>query len=329
MKLSEVARLKAKLEIMSFMSTFYELVHAIKPRIEAIYLASKATRTAEKFKKILELILAFGNYMNASKKGPAYGFKMISLDNLSLTKSSDKKSTIVHYIVEIVNAKYPDRKGFESELRYVEKASQFSLDNITTDVKELEKGMNLTLKELDARLNTPALKNNHRTVVLKDFCENAKSQLQKLKEDSDKAKNAFIDCLEHYGEDPKGMDASTFFAILKRFCETWKNAELENIKREKLRRDKELQEIVNNNQNLPIMDQNAQNSKKNNASLIASEIKNKMNRKQINLDEVKVSYTFYPHFGMSPLKEKKMPKVNTEIKVLTDISNTRMEHLNR
>jgi len=38
----------------------------------------------------------------------------------------DKKSTIVHYIVDEVNKNYPDRKGFESELRYIESCSVLS-----------------------------------------------------------------------------------------------------------------------------------------------------------------------------------------------------------
>merc|ERR1719193_1930595 len=84
LKLSKVERLPAKLEIMSFMSTFYEYLHAVRPRIDSICLASKSTRNAKKFKKILEIILAFGNYMNSSKKGAAYGFKMSSLDSLSI-----------------------------------------------------------------------------------------------------------------------------------------------------------------------------------------------------------------------------------------------------
>merc|ERR1712227_729971 len=99
-----------KLEIMSFMSTFFELLHAIRPRIDAVCLASKSTRNATKFKKILEIILAFGNYMNSSKKGSAYGFKMASLDNLSITKSRDKKSTIVHYIVDEVKKNWRQDK---------------------------------------------------------------------------------------------------------------------------------------------------------------------------------------------------------------------------
>merc|ERR1711994_315194 len=165
--------------------------------------------------------------------------------------------------------------------------------------------------ELEARQNTP---NNmktstsiQRTMALKDFCDNASKQLDKLKEDRDNAEKAFTKCLEHYGEDRKTMDTNTFFAILKRFCDSWKTAEEENIKREKLKRDRELKKEME--------------SKKNNANLLADELKKKMNRRPVNhydQDDVKVSFTFYPHFGMSPLKEKKfLRNANKENVLLT------------
>jgi hypothetical protein len=84
--------------------------------------------------------------MNSTKKGPCYGFRLQSLDSLSITKSSDKKQTLVHYLANLVNSKYPELKGFDSELKYIDKAAQFSLENILTDVRELEKGMFLVLK---------------------------------------------------------------------------------------------------------------------------------------------------------------------------------------
>ena len=93
------------------------------------------------FDNIFFLFLsALGNYMNSTKKGPCYGFRLQSLDSLSITKSSDKKQTLVHYLANLVNSKYPELKGFESELKYIDKAAQFSLENILTDVRELEKG---------------------------------------------------------------------------------------------------------------------------------------------------------------------------------------------
>merc|ERR1712079_952459 len=166
---------------------------------------------------------------NSAKKGSAYGFKMASLDNLAITKSSDKKTTIVNYLVDIVNSKYPELKGFEGELRYIDKAAQFSLENVITDVNELEKGMKLTLRELEARQNAPAnASKTQRNIALKDFCDNANEQLKKLKVDANNAKASFIDCLEHFGEDSKTLDANAFFAILVRFCASWKAAEVKN-----------------------------------------------------------------------------------------------------
>merc|ERR1712062_926772 len=83
--------------------------------------------------------------------------------------------------------------------------------------------------------------------ALKDFCDNATSQLEKLKTDAENAKAAFIDCLENYGEDTKIVDTTNFFAVLVRFCASWKSAEAENIKRDKLKKAQELQKEMENN----------------------------------------------------------------------------------
>jgi len=287
-KLSRVERLPAKLEIMSFMSTFFDLAHAIKPRIEAIYLAARNTRNSKKFQKILEIILAFGNYMNSMKKGSFYGFKLSSLDNLNITKSSDKRSTIVNYIVEVVNDKYKDLKGFESELKYVDKAAQFSLENIMTDVQELEKGMLLTQKELVARQNNPTTTTKmQQNLVLKDFVENASEQLKKLSMDANNAKAAFVECLEHYGENLKSLDTNAFFAILVRFCSSWKVAETENEKRKKLERARQLAQENNNDFLSAINNKKNPNNKKQQAMLISDEIKNRNRKHIIKPEEVK------------------------------------------
>lgn len=134
-----VERFGTKLQIMAFMSTFEDSAKMVKPQILAINIASKSLRASIKLKKVLELILAFGNYMNSTKKGPCYGFKLQSLDSLTITKSTDKRQTLVHYLVELVDSKYPDLKNFETELACLEKASQFSMENILTDVAELER----------------------------------------------------------------------------------------------------------------------------------------------------------------------------------------------
>lgn len=42
-------------------------------------------------KQLLEVVLAFGNYMNKGQRGNAYGFKISSLNKIADTKSSIDK----------------------------------------------------------------------------------------------------------------------------------------------------------------------------------------------------------------------------------------------
>jgi hypothetical protein len=232
---------------------------------------------------------------------------------LTITKSSDKKTTIVNYIVDVVNAKYPELKGFEGELRYIDKAAQFSLENVITDVAELEKGMKLTLRELEARQNAPPNPSKtQRNIALKDFCDKANDQLKKLKVDANNAKASYIDCLEHFGEDPKNLDANAFFAILVRFCASWRAAEVENVKKEKLRKSQEAQKAQNNNQDSSldntVNNKNHANLKKNVQASLIAELKNKNvggGRKpirQIGTDEIKVSGGNKYNFPKSQIK---------------------------
>jgi formic-like protein len=107
-------------------------------------------KSSKKFKSLLEVILAFGNYLNSSKRGPAYGFRLQSLDTLLDTKSTDKKISLLHYIVATIRQNFTDLLNFDSELFCIDKASQVSLENVITDVNELEKGMEVVRKEVVA-----------------------------------------------------------------------------------------------------------------------------------------------------------------------------------
>ena len=54
---SVIERMKVKLQIMSFMSTFNENLKAVKPQVVTVAEASKSLRHSKKMKRVLELIL--------------------------------------------------------------------------------------------------------------------------------------------------------------------------------------------------------------------------------------------------------------------------------
>jgi Fe2+ transport system protein B len=110
------------------------------------------------------------------------------------------------------------------------------------DVKELEKGMELTKRELGNRLNTPmnATTTNEQqrlkqeqNQILQNFVDRANDLVIKLKTDSSNAQTAFKECADYYGEDSKSAHCNTFFGYFVRFMSTWKACVEENEKKRK------------------------------------------------------------------------------------------------
>lgn len=54
----------------------------------AILNASREVVRSNRLTQILEVVLAFGNFMNKGQRGNAYGFKVSSLNKIADTKSS-------------------------------------------------------------------------------------------------------------------------------------------------------------------------------------------------------------------------------------------------
>ncbi|CAF5178988.1 unnamed protein product [Rotaria magnacalcarata] len=122
--LSKIERLSQKLNVVSFMANFSETNQNLMPQLKAIIAASASLKNNSRFKRLLEIILAFGNYMNSSKRGPVYGFKLASLEILTDTRTHDKRLTLLHYITQTIEERFPDVLYFHTDLQAIEKAAQ-------------------------------------------------------------------------------------------------------------------------------------------------------------------------------------------------------------
>ncbi|KAK9278891.1 hypothetical protein L1049_028472 [Liquidambar formosana] len=79
-----------------------EILH-LKESLQTLELGCKELRTRGIFLKLLEAILKAGNRMNAgTARGNAQGFNLTALRKLSDVKSTDGKTTLLHFVVEQV-----------------------------------------------------------------------------------------------------------------------------------------------------------------------------------------------------------------------------------
>ncbi|CAG7723964.1 unnamed protein product [Allacma fusca] len=229
LQLSKVERISTKLAVMAYIANFADTANSIQPQIHSVIMSSRSVRTSEKFHQLLEIILAFGNYMNGAKRGPAYGFKIQSLECLTDTKSVDRRQCLMHYIVETVNTSFTQLQGFMNDLQFLEKASQVSLENVLSDLHDLEKGMELTKKEGEFLRHK-----NEPNPVMREFLGNSEDRLTKIKSECKTATNEFGDCVEFYGEERQQTDTSAFFSAILKFTRAYKQAETENETKKRL-----------------------------------------------------------------------------------------------
>uniref|UniRef100_A0A4W6FMY1 Formin like 2 n=1 Tax=Lates calcarifer TaxID=8187 RepID=A0A4W6FMY1_LATCA len=191
MQFSKIERLMQKMTIMAFIGNFCESIQMLTPQLHAVIAASVSIKSSQKLKKILEIILALGNYMNSSKRGAVYGFKLQSLDLLLDTKSTDRKITLLHYIANVVKEKYSQVALFYNELHYVEKAAAVSLENVLLR-------------------------------LLRNFIAHNESKLKKLQDDAKIAQDAFDEAVKFFGENSKTTPPSVFFPVFVRFVKAYR-----------------------------------------------------------------------------------------------------------
>uniref|UniRef100_A0A8C3FP64 Formin like 1 n=1 Tax=Chrysemys picta bellii TaxID=8478 RepID=A0A8C3FP64_CHRPI len=206
-KFSQIPRLAERMNIMTFLGNFSDT------QLNAVIAASMSLKSSTKLRNILEIVLAFGNYMNSSKRGAAYGFRLQSLDALLEMKSTDRKQTLLHYIGRVIMEKYPELTGFHTELHFLDKAGSVSLDSVLQDMRALQRGMELTRKEFMRQDDSQ---------VLKDFLKANTEVMEKLQTDSKTAQEAYESAVEYFGENPKTSPPTMFFPIFVRFVKAYK-----------------------------------------------------------------------------------------------------------
>jgi dishevelled associated activator of morphogenesis len=91
-----------------FRKKFGPMVTEVTARVRSVLDASREVQRSRRLRKLLELVLALGNYMNRGARGNASGFRLASLNRLVDTRASlpgRPSTTLLHYLVEIIEVK--------------------------------------------------------------------------------------------------------------------------------------------------------------------------------------------------------------------------------
>lgn len=241
--LSGIKKLEPRLNMILFKMKFPEEMQDVKPNVVNATAACREVKTSPKFSKFLELVLLMGNYMNAgSRNEGSMGFEMNYLTKLSSTKSVDGQLTLVHFLDDIIETRYPEILGFEKELTHVEQAARVSDEILQKSINSMQANLKKLEKELEIYKphNDPEDKF---MPVMEGFYNSAKDQIDVLVEMHKNMTTMYKELVEYFCLDIKKTSMEEFFGDIKTFLDFFEKAKKDNAKRkEKEEKDKKAKE---------------------------------------------------------------------------------------
>ncbi|XP_078067809.1 protein diaphanous homolog 2 isoform X5 [Mustelus asterias] len=240
--MSSVKLLQPRLNNILFKLQFEEYLNNIKPDIMNVTIACEEVKKSDNFSRILELVLLVGNYMNAgSRNAQTFGFKISYLCKLKDTKSIDQKATLMHFLAEITEEKYPEILKFTDEVSHIENASKVSDQNLKSSLDAMERQIQRLENDIK---KFPETKDGHDKFVEKmsSFAKHAREQYEKLSNMYGNMMKLYKGLGEYFVFDPKVVSIDDFFTDLRNFRSMFLEALKENIKKreteEKIKRAK-------------------------------------------------------------------------------------------
>ncbi|XP_077442860.1 protein diaphanous homolog 3-like isoform X2 [Stigmatopora argus] len=229
--MSSVKRLKPRLNHILFRLQFDEQVNNIRPDILAVNSACDEVRTSHSFGCLLELVLLLGNYLNAgSRNAQSFGFDLSSLCKLKDTKSSDQKTTLLHFLAQICEEEFPDVIKFVDDLQNVDRASRVSAENLEKSLRQMERQLLQLERDLDT-FSSPDNPSDMFFSKMVSFTKLAREQYDKLVTMQRNMETLYLNLLDYFAIDPKKTSVDEFFTDLSNFRTMFIQALKDNMMR--------------------------------------------------------------------------------------------------
>ncbi|XP_077122636.1 inverted formin-2 isoform X1 [Ranitomeya variabilis] len=119
------------------------MLEMLRPKVEVVSKACDDVLASHRLPVFCQLVLKVGNFLNyGSHTGNANGFKINTLLKLTETKANQTRITLLHHILEEIEANYTDLLELPYDLETVSKAAGINIENIYSETSSNLKRLN-------------------------------------------------------------------------------------------------------------------------------------------------------------------------------------------
>ncbi|XP_076996386.1 delphilin, partial [Tamandua tetradactyla] len=223
LQMLSVPEYKTRLRSLHFQATLQEKTEEIRGSLQCLRQASQELRNSRRLAKILEFVLAMGNYLNDGQPetNKTTGFKINFLTELNSTKTVDGKSTFLHILAKSLSQHFPELLDFAQDLPTVLLAAKVNQRALTGDLADLHG----TIGEIQAACQSMSPSSDDKfAMVMASFLETAQPALRALDGLQREAMEELGKALAFFGEDSKATTSEAFFGIFAEFMSKFERA---------------------------------------------------------------------------------------------------------
>ncbi|GBP65288.1 Disheveled-associated activator of morphogenesis 2 [Eumeta japonica] len=215
-EISKIPHYSQRVRTLLFKKKFPAAVTEASARASTVLRAARDMQRSKRLRTLLEIVLALGNYMNRGARGNATGFRLSSLNKLADTKSSvSRTTTLLHYLVELLETQFKDVLLLEEDLPHVRAAAKVCAEQLERDVAALRSGLGEVARELDyhAALGAAAHADDSFLPLMREFHAHALCSFTQLEDLFQDMKRRLEACAQAFGEEAGASPEQLFGAL--------------------------------------------------------------------------------------------------------------------
>ena len=198
---------------------FDAVVEDLSEKLNCVTVACDQVVKSEKLASLLKRVLAVGNLMNEGAGRPkASGITLDSLLKTAMTKGTDKKTTVLDYVVKMIGDKDRDdisQLEIGKDLQGVDRGSRVNVRELHKAFAELKAGLTFVSKTTE--INTASDRNKIFVNKASDFLRRGGDLVESVEAKLQKCSSKVSVLCNFFAEDDSVCEASSIFGVLMQF----------------------------------------------------------------------------------------------------------------
>ncbi|ETO18261.1 disheveled-associated activator of morphogenesis 1 [Reticulomyxa filosa] len=252
-----IPRVDERLKLWAFKMEFDEMYELQAKRVNLLVDAHEQLKRSDTLRKILTVILAVGNYMNANnKKGEANGVRLDVLAKIEGLRSNEGGWSLLMYVYNLMANKYPDFVDLHSDISVVPDAAKVCKKEELEDLQKQVEDINNQVKDMIQKMEKETTPSEEKTEsktengdgkskdrfldIMKTFAQEAQKSAERLQMKLNKSLENLSALAVAFGEN-KDIPLEDFMKYFTDFLEAWgksrealRKMEAEKKKKEKM-----------------------------------------------------------------------------------------------